>query len=62
MDKAFATELVRRIAPVLRGELAIQPVLPLEIKLHLERLKLMEQIRASNEKDARSTDESQPAS
>ena len=45
MDKAFATELVRRIAPVLRGELAIQPVLPLEIKLHLERLKLTELIR-----------------
>jgi hypothetical protein len=62
MDNTFAAELVRRIAPVLRGELAIQSALPLEIKLHLERLKLMEQIRASNEKDARSTDESQPAS
>jgi hypothetical protein len=50
MNEAFAAELVRRVAPELRGELAVQPVLPLEIKLHVERLKLMELIRTSNEK------------
>jgi hypothetical protein len=61
MDEAFATELVRRIAPELRGEFAVQPILPLEIKLHLERLKLMELIRASDEKKARPAAESQPA-
>ena len=47
MHKTYATELVRRIAPNLKGEFAVQPLLSLEIKLHLERLKLMELIRAS---------------
>lgn len=60
MHKTYATELVRRIAPTLKGEFAIQPVLSLEIKLHLERLKLMELIRASREKNARPAAESQP--
>jgi hypothetical protein len=60
MNKTYATELVRRIAPDLRGEFAVQPVLSLEIKLHLERLKLMELIRASREKNARPAAESQP--
>jgi hypothetical protein len=59
MNETFAAELVRRVAPELRGEFAVQPILPLEIKLHLERLKLMELIRASDEKKARP--ESQPA-
>ena len=52
MSKTFAAELMRRLAPDLRGELPVQPILPLEIKLHLERLRLMELIRASSEKNA----------
>jgi hypothetical protein len=48
MNQTYATELVRRLAPELKGELAVQPILPLQIKLHLERLKLMEIIRAAN--------------
>jgi len=60
MNKTYATELVRRIAPDLRGEFDVQPILSLEIKLHLERLKLMELIRASREKNARPVAESQP--
>ena len=48
MNQTYATELVRRLAPELKGELAVQPILPLQIKLHLERLKLMELIRATS--------------
>jgi hypothetical protein len=40
---------MRRIAPELKGEFAVQPLLPLEIKLHLERLKLMELIHSASE-------------
>ena len=49
MSKTFAAELVRRLAPDLRNELVVQSILPLEIKLHLERLKLTELIRAASE-------------
>ena len=52
MSKTFAAELVRRLAPDLRNELVVQSILPLEIKLHLERLKLTELIRAA-ERDSR---------
>lgn len=48
MNQTYAAELVRRLAPELKGELAVQPILPLQIKLHLERLKLMELIRATS--------------
>ena len=54
MNQTFATELVRRLAPDLQEELAVQPILPLQIKLHLERLTLMELIRASSETKPRS--------
>jgi len=50
MNRTYATELLRRLAPQLKEELAVQPILPLEIKLHLERLKLMELIHAAGEK------------
>ena len=49
MDQKYALELVRRIAPQLIGEIAVQPLLPLEIKLHLERLKLVELIHSTSE-------------
>ncbi len=49
MNQTYAAELVRRLAPELKSELAVQPILPLQIKLHLERLKLMELIRATSE-------------
>jgi hypothetical protein len=50
MNRTYATELVRRLASELKQELTVQAILPLEIKLHLERLKLMELIRAASEK------------
>jgi hypothetical protein len=53
MDQTYAAELMRRIAPELKGACAVQPILPLEIKLHLERLKLMELIRDLAEKNPR---------
>ena len=46
MNLTYATELVRRLAPELKQELTVQAILPLEIKLHLERLRLMELICA----------------
>ncbi len=49
MNQTYATELVRRLAPELKQELTVQAILPLEIKLHLERMKLMELIRAGSE-------------
>ena len=52
MNQTYATELLRRLAPQLKEELAMQPILPLEIKLHLERLKLMELIHAAGENRA----------
>ena len=55
MNQTYATELVRRLAPELKDGLAVQPILPLQIKLHLERLKLMELIRAANETKPRVT-------
>ena len=54
MNQTYAAELVRRLAPDLKGELTVQPILPLQIKLHLERLKLMELIRAASEAKPRS--------
>ena len=48
MNQTFATELVRRLASDLKDELSVQPILPLQIKLHLERLKLTELIRATS--------------
>ena len=59
MSKTFAAELIWHIAPELRGAFAVQPVLPLEIKLHLERLKLTELIRAASETVTRSAITSQ---
>jgi hypothetical protein len=53
MNHTFAAELVRRLAPDLKDELSVQPILPLQIKLHLERLKLMELIRATSEAQPR---------
>jgi hypothetical protein len=50
MNRTYAAELMRRIAPELKGECGVQPILPLEIKLHLERLKLMELVRDLGEK------------
>ena len=50
MNRTYATELVRRLAPELKQELTVQAILPLEIKLHLERLRLMELICAASEK------------
>jgi hypothetical protein len=55
MNQTYATELVRRLAPELKDALAVQPILPLQIKLHLERLKLMELIRAASETKPRAT-------
>ena len=49
MNRTYATELVRRLAPELKQELTVQAILPLEIKLHLERLRLMELISAACE-------------
>ena len=40
------------MSPALKGEFAVQPLLPLEIKLHLERMKLMELIRSTGETTA----------
>lgn len=42
----FTDELVRRMRPVLKGEYGVQSAVPLEIKLRLERLRLMEIIGA----------------
>jgi hypothetical protein len=53
MNQTYATELVRCLAPELKDALAVQPILPLQIKLHLERLKLMELIRATSEAQPR---------
>lgn len=50
MNQTYATELFRRLAPTLKDEYVVQPLVPLEIKLHLERLKLTELIRATGEK------------
>ncbi len=50
MNRLFAVELVRRLAPELKQELGVRAILPLEIKLHLERLKLTELICAATEK------------
>jgi hypothetical protein len=55
MNQTYAIELVRRLAPALKDELAVQPILPLQIKLHLERLKLMELIRATSDAKPRAT-------
>jgi hypothetical protein len=52
MNQTYAAELVRRLAAELKEELNVQPILTLQIKLHLERLKLMELICAANEKDS----------
>ena len=54
MNPTYAAEFIRRVAPALKGECGVQPILPLEIKLHLERLKLMELIRELGEKSLRS--------
>jgi hypothetical protein len=53
MNQTYATELVRRLAPELKDALAVQPILPLQIKLHLERLKLVELICAASAKKPR---------
>ena len=55
MNQTYATELVRRLAPELKDALALQPMLSLQIKLHLERLKLTELIRAASEEKPRVT-------
>lgn len=46
MARDFGTELLRGMAPRLKAEFEVQPYVPLEIKLRLERLKLSELIRA----------------
>ena len=55
MDDTYALQLARLIAPALKEEVAVQPMLPLQIKLHLERMKLMELIRAAHAKKPRSS-------
>ena len=55
MNSTYATELVRRLAPELKQELTVQAILPLEIKLHLERLRLTELICAASETKPRVT-------
>ena len=54
MNPTYAADFIRRVAPALKGECGVKPILPLEIKLHLERLKLMELIRELGEKSLRS--------
>lgn len=46
MTCPFTHELVRRMQPALQGRYSVQDAVPLEIKLQLERLRLMELIRA----------------
>jgi hypothetical protein len=55
MNRLFAVELVRRLAPELKQELGVRAILPLEIKLHLERLRLMELICAASEEKTRAS-------
>ena len=55
MNPTYAAEFIRRVAPALKGECGVKPILPLEIKLHLERLKLTELIRAASEEKPRVT-------
>ena len=61
MNHTYAFELARRLAPELKEELAVQPILPLQIKLHLERLKLMELIRAASDTKPRALSLTVPA-
>ncbi|MEI9902423.1 MAG: hypothetical protein WDN31_22695 [Hyphomicrobium sp.] len=49
MTFTFTDELVRRMRPNLKGQYAVQSAIPLEIKLRLERLRLMEIIRAEGQ-------------
>jgi hypothetical protein len=60
MNHTYAAELVRRLAPKLKDEFVVQPVVPLEIKLHLERLKLTELIRSTGEKKTRAAVDPRP--
>ena len=46
MDVPFTQEFVRRMQPALQGRYSVHDALPLEMKLQLERLRLMELIRA----------------
>lgn len=50
MNQTYASELVRRLAPDLQAGLVVQPLLPLHIKLQLERLRLIELIGGAREK------------
>lgn len=51
MAREFGTELLRGMAPRLRAEFEVQPYVPLDIKLWLERLKLAELVRKVSDKD-----------
>lgn len=46
----YAFELVRRFSPHLQAKVDVQLILPLHIKLQLERLRLIELIGAAGEK------------
>ena len=46
MNRTFAGELLLRMRPSLQCWYAVQGVVPLQIKLHLERLRLMEVVGA----------------
>ena len=47
MEKGFTNELVRLAGEQLKTELQVQPIIPLEIKLRVEKLWLAELIRGS---------------
>jgi hypothetical protein len=49
MTCPFTHELVRRMQPALQNKYALPGALPLDIKLHLERLKLAELVRKSGD-------------
>ena len=47
MHEKFAAELIGRMALQLRAEVAAHMAVPLDIKLHLERLRLAELVRGA---------------
>jgi hypothetical protein len=53
MNRTFAGELTLRMRPNLQCRYAVQGVVPLQIKLQLERLRLMEIISAEAARKAR---------
>jgi hypothetical protein len=44
MEKGFTNELMRLVGSSLKGQVVVQPIIPLVIKLPLERLRLAELI------------------